>query len=85
MKKFLRVTLSLDENTNRILNIFSKNNKIKKSKLIRYLLLYFNQAPYKLDKILEKEKKILKRKKDQKIWMDKIHNEILQQIRGKNE
>ncbi len=76
MKKFVRVTLSLDEETDRMLKIFSDNNKINKSKLIRYLILYFNQAPYKLRNILEEEKKDLKRRKIQKIWMDKIYEEL---------
>lgn len=80
MKKTKKITLSLDEETNRILNISSENNKINKSKLIRYLILHFNQAPFKLRRVLIEAEKDIQRRKNQKIWMDKIHDDIKGQI-----
>lgn len=53
-----------------MLKIMSKNNEINKSKMIRYLLFYFNQTPYKLRNILEEVNELFKR----------IHEEWKQQI-----
>ncbi len=85
MQKFKRVTLSLDEETNRILKNFSEKNKIKQSKLIRYLLFYFNQTPYKLRNILEEVKEEKERREKNKIWMDKIHKDIMKQLKIQEE
>ena len=84
-----KVLLSLNEETNDILQWFSDHTNFNRSELIRSMLYYFNENKHDLynimhvqvNKILEEERKI------NRIWMDKIHEEIKQQIRDlkKNE
>lgn len=85
MKKNIqkKVLLSLNEETNDILQWFSDYTNFNRSELVRFMLYYFNENKDNLydiirvhiNKILEEERKI------NRIWMDKIHKEIEQQIR----
>lgn len=79
MQKSKSVLFTLSDETVRTLNILSENNKINKSKMVRYVLRYFDQYPYKLRNVLEEVKINLEEKKIQKNWMDKIHEEIKEQ------
>lgn len=79
MRKYVRTRFSLDEETDRMLDIFCENNKMNRLKLIRYLILHFDQAPYKLRSILIETNRMLAIRKANEIWKKKIDEEWLKE------